>query len=106
MSALRLVRCSEGGADETLYIDLGRLVLAAEGAQGIAVVLEDMWASMVAPKYATSGANGNAVFTDVWSRWYNVSASAIAPVGYYWRALNFYVTDSNVTTDPLQLVAE
>ena len=31
---------SEGGADETLYIDLGRLVLAAEGAQGIAVVLE------------------------------------------------------------------
>jgi len=75
-------------------------------APGIAVVLEDMWASMVAPKYATSGANGNAVFTDVWSRWYNVSASAIAPVGYYWRALNFYVTDSNVTTDPLQLVAE
>jgi len=28
------------GADETLYLDLGRLVLAAEGAQGIALVLE------------------------------------------------------------------
>lgn len=29
-----------GGADETLYIDLGRLVLAAESEQGIALVLE------------------------------------------------------------------
>ena len=29
-----------GGADETLYIDLGRLVLAVEGKQGLALVLE------------------------------------------------------------------
>lgn len=59
-------------------------------------------------KYATSGPDGNAVFTDVWSHWYELQVLLPGPpAGYVWQTPPmFYVTDSDLTTAVVKPVAD